>query len=94
MKIKEHIEGVVRRELNRCGAMGFGSLTGGAIGIDIDSLVVVDICLAVEEAFGIEVPNSAIPTGGFDTPDDCVSFFDAFVPLNLPTPAVEITYEQ
>ena len=94
MTLQGHIDHLVREELNRCGAKGFGALTSGAVGLDIDSLVVVDICLAVEEAFGIQVPNAAIPTGGFDTPDDCVSFFKTYVPMNLPAQEAETTHEQ
>jgi acyl carrier protein len=40
---------------------------------DIDSLVVVEIILSIEELLGVTLPQSFIPRGGYQSIDDCVA---------------------
>lgn len=40
---------------------------------EVDSLVVVEVICAIEETFGISLPESFAPRGGYADVEDCVS---------------------
>lgn len=87
---KSDIEDVVKAELERDATSGWGSFTGGAsFAAGVDSLKAIDICLALEEAFGIEIPEAHVPPGGFNTDADCTSFFVDQVLKAMPTTITE-----
>lgn len=47
-------------------------LTKGGWRPEVDSLVVVMVTLRVEREFGISLPETAMPAGGFDDVEACV----------------------
>lgn len=40
---------------------------------EIDSLVVIEIICAIEEALGVSLPDSFVPRGGYDETEVCVA---------------------
>ena len=40
---------------------------------EVDSLIMVRVVLRVEEEIAIELPDDVMPSGGFDSIDDCVA---------------------
>jgi len=82
---KSDVEDVVKSELERDLKSGWGSFTGGAsFAAGVDSLKAIDICLALEEAFGIKIPESHVPPGGFKNDEACTSFFVDKVMKSMP----------
>lgn len=52
----------------------------------VDSLVMVSIALRIEEEFGVKLPESVMPPGGFDDENLCVSVFTQHVIKLLSAP--------
>ena len=68
---KRDIETAIRDEIAQA-ANDRPPTKSGAPRPEVDSLVVVLVQIRVKEEFGIELPNNAIPAGGFDDVEHCV----------------------
>lgn len=64
------IEAAIRDEIAR--APTDRPLTKSGWRPEVDSLVVVMVTLRVERELGISLPETAMPTGGFDDAETCV----------------------
>ncbi|MGB3456531.1 MAG: acyl carrier protein [Litorimonas sp.] len=86
------IRQIVEKELQQGAASGWASFTGGAtFAAGVDSLKAIDICLALEEAFGIVIEEANVPPGGFSTDEECTAYFvDKVVKAKPTIPAATV----
>lgn len=70
------VETAIRDELAAAKAatpFQFGGATAQNWEAEIDSMVIVEVLCAVQEAIGIDLSEDIIPQGGFETADECVA---------------------
>ena len=67
---KKQVEDAIRDEIRLATEARPTARAGWESGVD--SLVVVEATLRVEEEFGIELPDEVMPPGGYDDAETCV----------------------
>lgn len=72
---KSQIENAIRDEIAQAAAEDdslHGKSRSGSWKPIVDSLVVLRVLCRIEEEVGLNLPESCVPPGGFDSVDQCV----------------------